>query len=116
MKSNTVDVLKLKTTVNDAHTCTRLVDDHVTSQGSKNQELDRRWEDHTDQITTLELGMENRTDDLQVCQQDTASLWEVTNDLQAWRRKAEVELARLSKREVKWSIVNEEAKKYSKQK
>ena len=58
----------------------------------------------------------NRTDDLQVCQQDTASLWEVTNDLQAWRRKAEVELARLSKREVKWSIVNEEAKKYSKQK
>ena len=83
MKSNTTDVLELETVVNDGHTRARRVNDHVTSQGAKNQELDRRLEDHTDQITTLELGMENRTDDLQTCQLETTNLREVTNDLQA---------------------------------
>ena len=83
VKSNTADVLQLKAAVNDAHTRAGRVDDHATAQGAKNQELDRRLEDHADQITALELVMENRTDDLQACQLETANLREVTNDLQA---------------------------------
>ncbi len=68
VKSNSVDILQLRATVNETHTCTNRSDDHTTSQGDKNQELDRRWEDHADQITALELVMSNRTEDLQVCQ------------------------------------------------
>ena len=60
--------------------------------------------------------MANRTDDLQSSQVEAANLWEVTNDLQTWLRKSVVELARLSKSEVKWSIASEEAKKSDKQK
>ena len=116
MKSKTSDVLQVKAVVNDAHAHVRRVNDHATAQGDKNQELHCRLQDYTDRITALELGMANRTDDLQVCQQDTSSLREVTNDFQAWSWKSEVELDRLSKSEVKWSITSEESKKYSKKK
>ena len=58
--------------------------------------------------------MSNRTDDLQVCQVEAAHPREVTNDLQAWCQQTVVELDRLQS-EVKWSIVNEDAKKSGKQ-
>ena len=59
--------------------------------------------------------MANRTDDLQSSQVEAANLWEVTNDLQAWCQQTVVELARLSKSEVKWSIASEDVKKSGKQ-
>ena len=38
----------------------KCTDEHTTAQSVRNQELDRKWEDHTSQITTLELDMTNR--------------------------------------------------------